>query len=67
MSDENVSSTEGEIPAVIIAAPSPTDELVDAWFQETTSNRGLDVAVFNWLSAQRDVLKARLLNLKGKE
>jgi hypothetical protein len=58
-------SSTGAAAAQIVVVPSDVDTIVDEWFHETTSNRGLDVKVFNWLSQQRDELKRRLAARKA--
>jgi hypothetical protein len=51
-----------DMPAVVVETPSPTDELVDAWFVETFHNLGpqLSDQMLARFIAARDVLKARL-------
>ena len=39
---------------------SPTDVVVDEWFNETTSNRGFSVEVYTYLCQRAEALKERL-------
>ena len=62
-----MTTTTGTLPAdveleLVPVAPA-TDQVVDVWFNETTSNRGLDVALFNFLAQRCEVLKARLAKI----
>lgn len=58
------SSTTLAAAAVVVAAPRPSDAIVEAWFVETFHNRGLHVEDFNHFRRQVDALKARLAAAK---
>lgn len=48
-------------------APSPMDDLVEAWFVETFHNIGLDAPLYNRFHAAKLTLKTRLAALVVKE
>lgn len=63
MTDATTTTLPADVVPELVPAPSAVDQVVDAWFNETTSNRGLDVAVFNFLAQRCEVLKARLAKI----
>ena len=51
-------------PAILVAAPSPSDAVVDAWFVGTFHNLALPTELQNRLTAAQDQLKRALRALE---